>query len=318
MRHRPTLRRTGIAGLLLALSLPAAAWNAAGHRLSAALAWQEMRPETRAAVTGLLARHPDRERWQKHNRSGDSGRTAFIEASTWPDDIRRDRRFHDDGEAPTPALPGYPDMHRRTSWHYAEQRIDDGRRVGRGELGRQLPRLLLTLADRHAPPATRVHALPWIVHLVADAHQPLHTAGRSAGDGRSDAGGNRLWVETPQHPRLRGMSLHAYWDDLPGPPWLRGKALDRAVAALPRPNLAAVTDADRLADVAGWIAESRALAGTVAYAGLSGDTPVIDDRYHDRARETARERIALAAHRLARLLDALLDEGSDVSRETGR
>lgn len=315
--YRHAGRRFGAVALsllLLAASAPAQAWNAAGHRLSAAIAWRGMAPATRAAVGRLLAAHPDHARWTARTGEGDAAYAAFLAASTWPDDIKRDRRFHDDDAAPTESLPGFPDMARHRRWHYADVRLDDGRRTGKGELDRRLPQLAATLRDARAAADARSYALPWLIHLVADAHQPLHVASRHDADGDSDDGGNGLWVDTPLHPRLREMSLHAYWDDLPGPPWLRGERLEAAATALLR---ATPADARTVAaDLPAWLAEGRALARTVAYADLADAAPAIDERYHARAQRTADERIVLAGRRLAHLLDALL--GDDVPRETRR
>lgn len=314
---RPAGRRfvaVALALLLCATSTPTLGWNAAGHRLSAAIAWQGMAPATRTAVGRLLAAHPDHARWTARAGEGDAAYAAFLAASTWPDDIKRDRRFHDDDATPTAPLPGFPDMARHRRWHYADFRLDDGQRTGKGELDRRLPQLAATLSNVRATTEARSHALPWLIHLVADAHQPLHVASRHDADGDSDDGGNSLRVETPQHPRLREMSLHAYWDDLPGPPWLRGERLEAAATTLLR---ALPADARAVAaDLPAWLAESRELARTVAYADLAGETPTITEHYHARAQRTANERIILAGRRLARLLDALLDD--DVPRETKR
>lgn len=313
--------RTAAAATLLLTSLPAPAWNAAGHRLTAAIAWRQLDTDTRTAVGRLLAAHPDRERWRNHRAEKDGGTnndySAFLEASTWADDIRRDRRFHDADEAPTPLLPGFPDMQRRRRWHHADETPSVSKRPAypAGELARQLPRLLQTLGDRQRPPTEHAYALPWIIHLVADAHQPLHVLSRHDADGRSDRGGNELWVETPEHPRLRAMSLHAYWDDLPGPPWLRGERLERTADALIREWPVTTQEDGSTLDVAAWIGESRELARSVAYADLDGSTPVIDEGYGERARRTARKRITIAGYRLARVLELLLAAGN-VSRET--
>lgn len=300
--------------LLLAASAPALAWNAAGHRLAAAVAWREMSPAARAAAGRLLAAHPDHAQWIARAKEGEADYAAFLAASTWPDDIKRDRRFHDDDAPPTAAQPGFPEMARHRRWHHADHRLDDGTRSGSGELDRRLPRLMQTLRDPRVPTVERSYALPWLIHLVADAHQPLHVASRHDDAGDSDDGGNGLWVETPLHPRLRAMTLHAYWDDLPGPPWLRGERLEAAATALPAATLRETKVA--AGNVTGWIAESLQLARTTAYADLDDTAPVVDERYHQRALHTARAQVALAGRRLARLLDALL--AADVSRETRR
>ena len=49
--------------LTLLLPLPAAAWNSAGHRLIAAIAWDQLDEQTRFAVTELLRQHPDYQPW---------------------------------------------------------------------------------------------------------------------------------------------------------------------------------------------------------------------------------------------------------------
>ena len=85
-----------IALLFLLFSPLAAAWNAAGHRLVAVIAWQQLSPANRDFVTQALGRHPDHERWVSKARSVESGK-IFAEAATWPDDIRNDPRFHDEG-----------------------------------------------------------------------------------------------------------------------------------------------------------------------------------------------------------------------------
>ncbi|MBW7901905.1 MAG: S1/P1 nuclease [Rhodocyclaceae bacterium] len=309
-------RRAGLlCFLLFAASAPADAWNAAGHRLSAAIAWREMAPATRAAAGRLLADHPEYTRWTARAPAGDADYAAFLAAATWPDDIKRDRRFHDDGDAPTATLPGFPDMARHRRWHYADHRLDDGTRLGGGELDRRLPQLIETLRDPRASAGERAYALLWLLHLVGDAHQPLHVASRVDAAGNDDAGGNRLWVETPLHPRRPAMTLHAYWDDLPGPPWLRGERLEAAATMLLDAAPADVPAGEAVDDAAGWIAESLELARSVAYADLAGEAPAIDARYHDRALAAAKTQIVRAGRRLARLLDAL-SPATDVSRET--
>jgi hypothetical protein len=76
----------------------------------------------KSAVSAVLRKHPDFERWQERSKDADADRAAFLEASTWPDDIRRDRRFYTAGHAPpTPTLQGFPDMERRLAWHYVDR-----------------------------------------------------------------------------------------------------------------------------------------------------------------------------------------------------
>ena len=300
--------RTCISALLLSASLlsispTAAAWNAAGHRLSAAIAWRQMDTPTREAVGSLLAQHPDYAAWQTRSLSKQPAYTAFLEASTWPDDIKRDKRFHDADESPTPLLAGYSDMGRHRDWHYVD--ADNTRARGSGELDIRLDLLIRRQETRHEADSQRAIALAWLIHLLADAHQPLHTASHYDESGRSDEGGNGQWIENPFHPRRSSMTLHTYWDDLPGPPWLRGERLEAAADALEKRAGASLRQNDPGTSKQ-WIAESRALAKSAAYDGLEGEIPTLSADYHERALKTARERVALAGRRLGLLLERLL------------
>ena len=290
--------------LFFSLALPAYAWNAAGHRLVAVIAWQQLTPPTREAISAALARHPDHDRWVEKARSHDAI-DLFAEASTWPDDIRNDPRFYDeDREPPTPALPGLPDTARHKRWHYVD--LDAAGKVRDGEIDRQIERLshLLQAKGRTAGNSSQIsYALPWLLHLVADIHQPLHVGQHG------DEGGNKVEIENPFNKRLPFSSLHLYWDDLPGPPWLRGERLEKNAARLldnyPKPAQG---------DVALWRAESHQLLA-FAYPKASGSLlPIINEDFQRDARAIANRRIVEAGYRLGRLLESLFSQ--PVSRET--
>ncbi|MBS1189902.1 MAG: hypothetical protein H6R10_1694 [Rhodocyclaceae bacterium] len=286
---------------LLLTTLPAWGWNAAGHRLVAAIAWRQMSPIAQHRVTDLLQIHPDYRKWTA--KAGDNpGYTAFLEASTWPDDIRKDRRFHDEGrEAPTPPFPGMADTARHKDWHYVDQFSN---KVRDGELDHQLERLTRLLRNPGTPPAERAYALPWLIHLLADIHQPLHVGSRD------DGGGNRFEIENPFNRRLPFTNLHTWWDDLPGPPWLRGPRLERAADAL----LASQPKPPRQGSLALWEKESRELSRETAYPAATGSLlPAITADFAARSQAVANQRLATAGYRLGRLLEGTFGQ---VSRET--
>ena len=302
------LRRSAKAFLLLLLLgfVPtAAAWNAAGHRISAMIAWENLDGASRLAVTMILRAHPDFDRWLARSKGGDPGQSAFVEASTWPDDIRRDRRFYTAGsEEPTPTLDGFPDMERRLDWHYVDRPLDPAANIGApaGEIERQIHRLAGVVGNPRTSPAERAYALPWLVHLVGDAHQPLHAASRYSADGRSDQGGNAVVIVNPFNTRYPVTTLHRYWDDLPGPPWLRDSRLAAAVGGLtarypaPRNGTAATL----------WLNESWRLAGDHAYPPSGDEVPTISPGFHQQALEIANRRVTEAGYRLAALLRTVL------------
>lgn len=295
-----------LAAVFCAAPSGAWAWNAAGHRLVAAIAWNEMKPKAREEAARLLRLHPDYSRWLARAGAEDADRRVFIEASTWPDEIRKDARFYSAGKGePTPALPGFPDMERRSDWHYVSIPLDagfDGKPLS-GQLDRRLPELVRTL-DETGPQtdAERIYALPWMIHLAGDSHQPLHASAQSGGAGRWDKLGNGLQVRNPFNPRKPVSTLHAFWDDLPGPPWLRGDRLDAAALAL----AAAHARVNRSVDTERWIEESWRLARDKAYPAVqpgSDDVPEITKTFYAASREIADRRVAQAGFRLAAVLN---------------
>lgn len=278
------------------------AWNGAGHRLVAAIAWRQMSPASRYHSAQLLARHPHWAQWTAKARPADRDYQAFLEASTWADDIRRDPRYYDESnETPTPPLPGLSDTARHTHWHYADFTASGERRDG--ELDQQIERLTRLLLDPRQPEAAKVHALPWLIHLIGDIHQPLHVGSRD------DEGGNQVEIEDPFTPRYPFTNLHRWWDDLPGPPWLRGQRLEAASDAL-----VSAFPAPRQGDAKLWREESRALSRDSVYPPTAGSLlPTIDAGFRQNARETANRRLAEAGYRLGHLLNRLLN---GVPRET--
>ena len=287
--------------LCLTFSPPLAhAWNAAGHRLIAVIAWQQLSPASQASITEALMRHPDQARWAEKARSSE-GIDLFAEASTWPDDIRQDPRFYDEHrEAATPPLPGLSDTARHKRWHYVDLGPDGKTREG--ELDRQIERLSQLLRST-AKAEEITYALPWLLHLVGDIHQPLHV-GR-----HGDEGGNSVEIENPRNKRRPFSSLHSYWDDLPGPPWLRGKRLAQNAASL-RDNF----PAPRQGTVRQWRDESHQLLAT-AYPDTNGSLlPLITEEFHQKSQAIAERRLVDAGYRLGQLLEKCFS--SRVSRET--
>jgi len=95
--------------LAVCLALPAEAWNATGHRVIAAIAYDRLTPGTRARVDELIRRHPDYPRFITPAASVRAGQ------------IRSDPRFYDESgsaAAPTPLLAGFPSMARHAAWHH--------------------------------------------------------------------------------------------------------------------------------------------------------------------------------------------------------
>jgi hypothetical protein len=158
------------------------------------------------------------------------------------------------------------------------------------------------LADGGRPPSERRDALKFLVHLVADVHQPLHASDRH------DKGGNRYQVSlrTDLVPTnygrdryangVMGTNLHAIWDYyLLASPRLPAKDYADRIDAVHSPAIA------KTGDPAAWAEESCRLARSVYPQGHT-----LDRDYLDAERPLAERRIRDAAYRLAHLLDSTL------------
>jgi hypothetical protein len=294
------MKRCTLALLICLLTQSAYAWNAAGHRLVALIAWEQLSPATQAQISQSLAIHPDYPRWQEKAKST-LPQAILAEAATWPDSIRNDPRFYDETrETPRPPIPGWPDNARHKQWHYVD--FDAQGKVIGGEIDRQIERIShLLRSTRQNEEIT--YYLPWLLHLVADIHQPLHV-----GNGQ-DEGGNLFEIENPLTPHRPFSNLHSYWDDLPGPSSLRGQRLENQAKELvdrnTPPNQGTVND---------WRRESRELHRN-AYPEKQGSLlPTITEDFQIQVRRIAEQRLVDAGFRLGRLLEQIFS--ARVSRET--
>ena len=251
--------------LLLALPAPAQAWGPAGHRIVAALAERELKPGAHAEVRTLLALTHDSE---------------LSDVADWADDLRDDPR-------------------RRALWrstarlHFVNFANADCRYVAQLDCpgGRcavcAIERYAHVLGDRSRPDDQRAEALRFLVHFVADVHQPLHAGYRP------DGGGNGRQVRIDG----RGTNLHALWDT----PVLqvRGENWRRHAARLAREPLPALRGT-----AARWAEESCRITRD---DGVYPRTRRIDDRYVGQMRPLAERRVREAAARLAAMLNGALD-----------
>ena len=294
----------------LGLAMPAEAWNYSGHKIVAEIAYGRLTPQTRARVDDLIRMHPDYAGLLTKGAPADPAarvRYAFVVAAGWPDFIRDvDSRFYDDfpGSQPTPLLPGFPDMMRHRAWHFYDIPLSgDGTPAVEQpppNLITELRRMLTEIAA--ADPARAAYDLPWVEHLVGEAHQPLHATSRFLkSQPKGDQGGNLVIVQP-------GRSLHSLWDDAPAPRDLSYEDIARYAREItteyPADDLGSL-------DPMEWIMESFELDKSVVYTfGLetgSKEHPLeLPADYEQKAKGVARQRVALAGYRLAAVLNRIL------------
>lgn len=247
----------------------ALAWSAEGHRTVAHIAEAGLSPAARAEVDRLLADETD---------------PTLAGISTWADELR-------DTDAPA--------AKRTAKWHYINF---DGRCdftpprdcPGDNCVVTQANRMFRTLADPRKEDAARTHALKWLVHLVADMHQPLHASPLD------DKGGNDYQANIGGV----GTNMHRIWD---------GTIIERR-------GLAAADHADALLSeydfpidptlssdrpMLDWALESCRLveAGTLYPAE---GVHVVDEAFLDERLPVAERRLVEAGTRLAKLLNHAL------------
>ena len=250
-----------LAGLLLLLPTHVLAWGPAGHRMVATLAQGELRAET-----AVEARHL-------------AGGASLADIATWADDLRDDSARRELARATAPL-------------HYVnfgdhQCRYDAGRDCAQGRcVVAAIDRYAAVLGDRTQPQAARAQALRFVVHLVADAHQPLHAGYRA------DRGGNRFQLQFDG----RGTNLHAIWDSQVlasrGLGWPR---YARELARTPLPEAAG--------GAVQWAEESCRASRD---EGVYPDRHRVDRAWLVRMRPLAERRVRLAAARLAFVLEQAL------------
>jgi len=186
-----------------------------------------------------------------------------------------------------------PEYARAAPWHYVNVADAASLRTlehaPEGDVLEAIMRFSAQLADRQLDDRVRGEALRFLVHFVVDLHQPLHVGLAE------DRGGNDVELSY----RGERTNLHRFWDThaieqsgLAVPEYVR------VVAAL-IPQLARRDALDPLE----WAAESLSLRESVYTVAVGGEQSA---RYLDYADSVTRERLALAAARLAGTLNAIL------------
>lgn len=298
--------------MMLLAAPEARAWGCKGHQTVALIAEKHLTAEAREMVETLLKNNPIDPNLKRY--CGDAVHDAMADSSTWPDDVRGERK--------------------NGPWHYIDIPRGAPRRPleaycgDEGCVTRAITEEAALLKDKNADAAKRADALRYIIHFVGDMHQPLHSTTNA------DEGGNCVPVKyfrRPPRERGHGYSpnLHSLWDtaiperDMEGadPPEY-AETLDQAFAA----------DMERWQregiHVEDWAWESHERAEKNVYDALAPKIPIepqvavhscADDNnigarllalhltagraYQDQAAPVVEEQIAKAGVRLAMILN---------------
>jgi len=223
------------------------AWDDFGHRLVARLAYLKLDPEVRAKVDDLLG----------------GGTDAFVEASQWADRSKA----------------GRPNT---VPWHYVNiplqaERYNRERDCPKSNcIVEKLQQFVEVLSSTTATRAEKREALRFVLHFVADIHQPLHCADHN------DRGGNDVTLVWEK----RKTNLREIWDH-----YVLTNTLNQ------------VMDATADGTVVEWCNESHEISRQIVYEGLPPKDGAVSQNYIEKARTVAPERLAKAAARLSLILN---------------
>jgi hypothetical protein len=297
---------------IVARTPPAHAWGCKGHQTVALIAERHLTPEARQLFEKLLEENPVDPQVKRY--CGSAIRDLLADGSTWPDDVRNERR--------------------NGPWHYIDIPRGAPRRPlaeycgAQGCVTKAIAEQWAVLKDRHAEPRKRAEALRYVVHFVADLHMPLHASTNN------DLGGNCVpvhYLRRLPHQAHDSFSpnLHAIWDtailehDMQGADPVEfaeylGEAFSGALEQWQKAGI----------HIEDWTWESHDLAESVAYSQLKPMVPVeatvsvhscaddnhiaerlfqmqltADQAYQDAAAAVVEKRLAQAGLRLAMILN---------------
>ncbi len=297
------------------------AWSEGGHHLIAVMAFRQLTPEKQQTLMEILKSHPQftTEFTLPDGLSGrnDVNEFLFGRAGYWPDVARRYKEYDrptwhyqlgattiiGDAIAPQDPVELPPDATSESQELHILQAIS---------LNRQILSSKEKLADEKA------RALCWLLHLLADIHQPCH-AGSLYVEGvfpEGDRGANSIST-------VQSRNLHALWDQLLGRSFDRSD-VNRRIFSIEsdkeyQERLSALMAESDFDSPIKWVEESRLLSRQFVYTkevveyatqpvGESKKAPIeLKEEYLKNAGGVAQSQAIIAAKRLAKLLDECLE-----------
>jgi hypothetical protein len=293
-----------VSALVLAVG-EAFAWGATGHMVVGAIAYESLPGPTKEKIRMLLEHHPAYRTWIGEMTAedvADTGLYIVMRASRWPDDVR----------LPKGNTYGHAD------WHFINYPLmppeypNMPSMPGKDLIIGQIAANAATVASKNAD-STRAIALSWLIHLIGDLHQPLHSSALvDAMFPNGDMGGNSFFVLLDDRP----MRLHSLWDNLLGTTRMTSKAAGFATSIVqshPRASLPELVTAKTPTD---WSLESRqrAIANAYQFNGVrieesdtEEDAVELPTGYAAAARDLAQRCVALGGYRLADEIVAVME-----------
>jgi hypothetical protein len=307
-------RHCFVLAIIFAICAPASlwAWNFGGHMTTAAIAYDVLakeNPKALAAALAILKQNPLYDKmWAKQLENVDPenrDQALFMLAARWPDDIRNN-----------------PDYN-HPNWHYIDYPFKPAGEADDVEVANPVEpnietafRENIDILKGDAPDADKAVALCWVMHLIGDCHQPLHSVSFFSWQypaPKGDEGGNKQFIRAEANGEP--LKLHGFWDGV-----VTGSGDTRDIRKIaielrnkyPKDELDAKAAQTTPADFANWVQESFQLAKSKVY--LDGqlitspnkdDAPVVSSDYIKEAKSVGETRVTLAGYRMADILSQL-------------
>lgn len=271
---------------IVAIILPvnAYSWNAMGHMVIANIAYEQLKPEVREKVDKLVGNlnteYPEM--------------SSFLNLAYWPDALRTQH------------------IETFTHWHYIDlPYTTDGTPAKADGIDTDnavwaVKRIQVIVKNQKANPFDRARFLSFLIHIVGDLHQPLHTVtlySEQHLDG--DRGGNLYTIRYDN----KTTNTHSLWDSGVGAfAGKNGRATDQAkeVAVALMQLYPASSFGERANDLESdnWAREGTEIAKKYVYSTPENAVP--STAYLTAGKQVAEQQAALAGYRLANLLNSLL------------
>ncbi len=285
------------------------AWNETGHKVTAAIAWNNLTPVAQKNIIEILKVAPkDSELLSLFDATlSNSSEQFFLNTAYWPDMVR-DRK----------KTVRYQKYH-KGNWHYVgsywknspEGPIETTGLIEENHIVERISYFKSTLASNDIAKETKAVQIAWVLHLIGDIHMPLHNASRvTSKDPDGDRGGNSFAL-ADKWPT----NLHSFWDgilDINSPKSENTSSFDyysakakEIVSKHPKEKFGTLIELD---DPTIWSKESKEIVMASLYPEtlIEGEKPSID--YQEKSFEIAQQRMALSGYRMAEFLNAIFTE----------
>ncbi len=284
------------------------AWNETGHKIIAAIAWDNLTPTAKENIIEILKDAPkDSDLLTLFDiNAPNNTEQYFLNASYWPDMVRdrnktsRYKKYHEG------------------NWHYIgsywkqtpDGPIETTGVVDKENLPERISYFQSTLVSDKVSNDIKAVQIAWILHLIGDIHMPLHNASRVTKETpNGDLGGNafKLADNWPTN-------LHSFWDgiiDVHSPMDENSTSFDyytfqakEISSKHPKEELEKLIE---LQDPTTWTKEGKLIVMDSLYPETleMGKKPSID--YQEKSFAIAQQRMALSGYRMAAFLNTIFD-----------